>query len=80
MLQEDTGIMVQLDIFKTSEQAEKDTLIKQFLDVKKSADAVRRGLFARHNEVAKIVRDLSDRLEIIEKHICKQEDKQFIAM
>jgi len=73
-LEEDSQIVVQLDFFKSREESERESLVKQFLEVKRSTDLVRKGIFARHNEIKKLVQDLSERLEVIERHICKKED------
>lgn len=40
------------------------------LATKQSSDKVRKALFARHGELAKMYLDLHARLEIIERNIC----------
>ena len=60
----------QLDFF--NRDAEDVEILRQKIDeTRNSSDKVRKGLFARHNELAKMYVDLSQRLEIMEKNICK---------
>jgi len=63
-------IELQFDLFRSAEETELDTLRKTIEDIKKSSDKVRKGTYARLNEVAKECQELKSRLEIIEKHIC----------
>jgi len=59
--------MIQLDFFLDDE-----ALIRLEIEkVRESTEKVRRGMFARHNELAKHFVDLDERLRIIEKHICR---------
>ena len=45
-------------------------LVKKSIDdVKTSSDKVRKGLFARYNELAKMYLDLHDRFQILERNI-----------
>jgi hypothetical protein len=63
--------IVQLDFFKTAEESEIEALRKQIAAVKASSDKVRRGMFARHGDLTKIVLDLQERLAVIERNICR---------
>lgn len=63
-------IPIQLDLFKTAEQCEIDALREWCDKLCKSNGAVRRGLFARHNELQKRMNELEQRLKIIEENIC----------
>ncbi len=63
-------IPYQLDFFKTKEQCLLEEMRNEFKRVAQSADKVRKGLFARNNEIAKAVFEISARLDILEKHIC----------
>lgn len=67
--------ILQLDFFKTASECEVDVLRKEFEDVKASASKVRKGIFARHNELAKMYVDVVNRLDILERNLCKQEMK-----
>jgi hypothetical protein len=60
--------MIQLTFFPEDEVHE---LRKELVKVKTSNEKVRRAMFARHGELAKMYTDLLDRLEIIERNICK---------
>lgn len=47
--------------------------IKEDLNlVKESSDKVRRGIFAKHAELAKKYLDLHERMQIIERNICQR--------
>ena len=60
--------LVQLDFFEPYTLS----VLKNDLEVvKKSNDNVRKGIFARHNQLLKMYNDLQDRLQIIEKNICQ---------
>jgi hypothetical protein len=63
--------IVQLDFFKNAEESEMEALRAEFNAVKKSTERVRKGVFVRHNELAKICTDLQSRLDILERNICK---------
>jgi len=64
-------MIVQLDLFKSVEEAKQEELFNRVESIHQSTEKVRRGLFARHNELAKMYLELSQRLEYIERHICK---------
>lgn len=63
--------LVQLDFFKSTEECEIEALRNDVKSVKISSDKVRRGMYARLNEIAKENVELKYRLEIIERNICK---------
>lgn len=56
--------LIQLELFRSQEEIEVETL-------RKTLDKVRKGTYARLNELAKENADLKCRLEILEKNICK---------
>ena len=59
--------VIQLDFFEKDEMS----LLKAEVEaVKKSGDKVRRGTYARINELEAMVKDLQERMCIIEKNIC----------
>ena len=67
--------MIQLDMFTDYDAP---ATVMQLAEVKEialatkiSADKVRKSLFARNGELAKMYLDLHSRLEIIEKNICQ---------
>lgn len=62
---------VQYDLFFTKEECERDALDERMEKVEKSADKVRRKLFAENGALKKMVIDLSNRLEIIERNLCQ---------
>ena len=61
---------LQLEFFKSEEECEMQQLRKMCNDTKNSADKCRRKQFADIGELRKIVYEMSDRLNIIERHIC----------
>lgn len=60
---------IQLDFFK--EQSEIDILEEQLSKLERSLDKQRKSLYARHGELAKSYVELTLRLEILERNICK---------
>lgn len=68
-------LSIQLDFFKTQEECEIDSLRKTVLEVKVSSDKVRRGTYARINEMSKECSDLKARLEILERYICNTTER-----
>lgn len=63
--------VIQLDFFE--KKSEMDLLREEMEAVKVSNDKVRKSLFARHGELAKMYLEIHERLEILERHICKGE-------
>lgn len=59
--------VVQLDFF---EEPEISRIKAEFLEVKDSCNRVRKKQFAEIGELKKTVKELTARLEIIERHIC----------
>jgi len=66
--------LIQLDLFVEQE----DPWVREVYELKElcketklSSDKVRKALFARNGELAKMVLDLHQRLEIMERNICK---------
>lgn len=62
-------MLIQLELFE--EKSEIDILQDQISELRKSQDKVRKSLFAKHGELAKKYLEIYDRLEIIEKNICR---------
>ena len=63
----------QLDLFRSDEESEIIALRKQIEAIGASSTKVRKGAYARIGELTKEVKELSERLAIIERHICKPE-------
>ena len=66
-------IAIQLDFLKTPQQCFEERIASDLDKVRKSGDAVRKGTYARLNEQKKEIDDLKNRLEILERFICKSE-------
>ncbi len=64
-------VAIQLDFFKTEEQCEIEALSKLVSEVKASNDKVRKRLFSENGRLTKEIIELRDRLEILERNICK---------
>ena len=63
-------VPVQLDFFEeTSDEIEK--LEKRFNALEESTGKVRRGIYAKHGELAKKYMELHQRLEVIERNLCQ---------
>lgn len=65
---------LQLDFFE-DEKSEIDYLKEDIEDVRERNDKVRKSLFARHAELAKKYMELHERMQIIERNICRKESK-----
>lgn len=63
-------IMIQLDFLQPLSEIE--ILREEIRQVRASNDKVRKGLFARHGELAKLYIETKNRLDILEMHICKR--------
>jgi hypothetical protein len=62
---------VQLDFFLTEEECQISALKKAVEEVRKSGDKVRKGTYARLNELNKECVELKSRLDILERYICR---------
>lgn len=65
---------MQLDFF-AEKKTELDYIREDLENVRKSSDKVRKGIFAHHAELAKKYLELHERLQILERNICKGEIK-----
>lgn len=63
---------LQLDFFLTEEECEMQQIREQVAALKASQDKVRKALFARHGELIKGVIDLNERVEHIERGLCRE--------
>lgn len=63
--------MRQLDFF-LGEKSEIEYLKDDFKEVRQSSEKVRKSLFARHAELARMYLELVQRMEIIERNICRE--------
>ena len=63
---------IQLDLFRTDEESEIVALRQQIEAIGASSTRVRKGTYAKINELTKLVTDLSSRLEVIERNICHE--------
>lgn len=61
-------MLIQLDLFEDNEVV---LLRNEMRKVKETCDKTRKGLFARHGELAKLFVELDYRLNILERNICK---------
>ncbi len=63
-------MLIQLELFDTL--SETDILKEEVSLLKKSQDKLRKALFARHGELAKRYVEIHERMEILERYICKK--------
>lgn len=61
---------IQLDLF-LPQKTIVDCIQEDLKTVKTSNDKVRKSMFASHNELKKKYIDLNERMEIIERNICR---------
>lgn len=59
----------QLDFFQ-AELSDVESLRLDFMSVKESGDKVRKGIFARHGELARMYMELHERMQVLERNIC----------
>jgi hypothetical protein len=59
----------QIEFFPT-EKSEIECLRSDIQTVKESNDKVRKGIFARHGELARKYIELNERMQILERNIC----------
>jgi hypothetical protein len=62
----------QLEFF-VDEPSELDQIKCHVKEVRDSSDKVRKSMFARHSELARKYMELNERLQIIERNICRGE-------
>jgi hypothetical protein len=65
--------MIQLDFF---EQDENLILKDNFRKLKESSERQRKALFARNGELHKKIDDLTARIEILERYICRNGERE----
>ncbi len=58
--------------FIPEEKSYVEQLKEDICAVKESSDKVRKGIFAKHAELAKKYLDLHERMQVIERNICHQ--------
>jgi len=61
---------VQLDFF-IKEKSEMEYIKENIIEVRKSNDKVRKSMFASHADLARKYLELHERMQIIERNICK---------
>lgn len=65
-------VPLQFDLFKSPQECEMEALRNSNLEIKKSLEKVRKGTYARINELTKQCVDLTIRLELMERNICQE--------
>lgn len=61
---------IQYNFFEKKEESEFKAIEARVDAIDSSCHKIRRGIFAKHTELAKKFLDLENRLEILERHIC----------
>lgn len=64
--------MYQLDFFKTEEEQMWEEIEK----VRKSSDKVRKGIYARHAELAKMYMELQNEFQNLKRAMCRGENHE----
>lgn len=65
------GELIQYDFFKTREESEMDAMRKQCNDTLEMMHKMRKKLFAENGSTKKQLYDVTERLAILERNICK---------
>lgn len=65
---------LQLEFFKSDEQCEIDSLRFEINEIRTSTHKVRKKLFQENGNLNKLIKDLCERMEIIERNLCKGND------
>lgn len=63
-------LQLQYDIFEESDESQLKAIEEKVAQVALSSDKVRKGLYAKTNELHKVIMDLEERLKIMERNIC----------
>ena len=71
-------MLVQLDLFDNEPKSQAQIAIEMAKEAKESGDKVRKGLFAKCNELGKSCGELERRLSLLERHICQMNHEQTI--
>lgn len=69
--------LIQYDLFK-EKPSEIEICKIEVEEIRKSCDKVRKGIYAKHGELAKMFLDLNMRLDNIERHLCKKENNGMV--
>jgi hypothetical protein len=64
------SLACQLEFF-SPEKTDMDFLRDEVKEVKESSEKVRKSLFARHGDLARKYSELHERMQIIERNICR---------
>jgi len=62
---------VQYDFFQTKEESETEMLVREMDGVKVSVTKIRKALFARNGDLQRKMLELEERLNIVERGICR---------
>lgn len=65
------AIIYQLDLFESPHTTELKAVERIVVALKESQDKVRKGTYARLNEQGKDIKMVIERLDLLERHICK---------
>lgn len=70
-------MLIQLELFES--KTENEILREEVESIRETTSRVRKKMFADHAHLARMVLDIQNRLEIIEKNICHGEKRDTIA-
>lgn len=66
------AILYQLDLFENKLQNEERAILERVTLFRESLDKVRKGTYARLNEQGKKIDDVSERLSLLERNLCRE--------
>jgi len=62
---------IQLDLFRSDEESEIIAMNEKIKAIDASTNRVRKSLFARNGELTKRITELEEKMNIIERNICR---------
>lgn len=69
------ALAIQLDLFRSSEECEIIAMRAEIKRIEESTGKVRRGIYAKHGELAKRQMELESRMQVIERGLCRIDNK-----
>jgi hypothetical protein len=69
--------MIQLDLFKTEQECELEELRKEVIRLRVSTDKVRKGMYARLNNIEKMYVEVCNEFEQWKKVLCSKKLEHF---
>lgn len=72
------ALIYQLELFKDKNEVHLNTVEAFIEELRESHHKVRRGTYAKINEQGKEIKMIAERLEILERNICKNQESAIV--